>query len=112
MKRIRIGAAGSGFARVSSPASRRTPPLARSRGVAVLEDVASDRPRPLAVPHGEAPSYLAPGEEPDLLRAPDRGGPEILVDAGLEFDVALLEEALAPTAPDRNRPRASRDNPR
>ena len=30
----------------------------------------------------------------DLLGAPQRGGGEVLVDAGLEFDVVLLDEAL------------------
>ena len=39
------------------------------------------------------------GEQVDLLRAPDRGRGQVLVDAGLEHDVVLLEELLG--APQR-----------
>ncbi|WP_218921160.1 hypothetical protein, partial [Piscirickettsia salmonis] len=37
------------------------------------------------------PSYLAPGAHAGLLRAPHRGGRQILVDARLEFDVVRLQ---------------------
>ncbi len=68
-------------------------------GVAVLEDVArAVDARPLAVPHGEDAVMLGAGEESDLLRAPDGGRREILVDAGLKADLVPLEEA--PGAPE------------
>ena len=65
--------------------------------VAVLEHVerAVDA-RALAVPEREHAVVLGAREQADLLRAPDRGGGEVLVDAGLEDDVALLEELARP----------------
>ena len=48
--------------------------------------------RALAVPHGEHAIELAFAAQFGLLRAPDRGRRQILVDAGLEADVALLQE--------------------
>src|SRR5260370_38937290 len=67
----------------------------RAGGVAMLEDVTrAVDPRSLAVPHGEDAVIFGAREQADLLRAPHRGGAEILVDAGLEFDVVLVEEAL------------------
>jgi hypothetical protein len=64
-------------------------------GVGVLEHIAAAiDARALAVPHGEDAVVLRPREEVDLLRAPDRGGGEVLVDAGLELDVVALEVAL------------------
>ena len=67
----------------------------RAGVVGMLEDVhrAVDA-RPLAVPDGEDALVLGTGEEPDLLRAPERGGRRILVDAGLEVHAVLLQERL------------------
>ncbi len=59
--------------------------------VGVLEDVAAAvHARPLAVPDAEhAVVLLRVRVEVELLRAPDRGRAELLVDAGLEYDVVL-----------------------
>ena len=46
----------------------------------------------LAVPHAEDAVVLALAAQLGLLRAPDRGGGQVLVDAALEADVAFLEE--------------------
>ena len=48
--------------------------------------------RALAVPHGEHAIELAFAAQLGLLRAPDSGRGQILVDAGLEADVAVLQE--------------------
>src|SRR5260221_11125269 len=92
---------GRGFAGVIVAGEEKDAAMRRRPGgIAVLEDVArAVDARPLAVPHGEDAVIFGAGEEPDLLRAPDRRRAEILVDAGLELDVALLEEALG--APER-----------
>src|SRR5260370_2085588 len=72
----------------------------RAGGVAMLEDVTrAVDPRSLAVPHGEDAVVFGIREQADLLRAPHRGGAEILVDAGLELDVVLIEEALRAPQP-------------
>ena len=64
-------------------------------GIGVLEHVAAAvHARPLAVPHAVDAVVLRAREHADLLRAPDRGGGEILVHAGLELDVAALEVFL------------------
>jgi hypothetical protein len=64
--------------------------------VGVLEDVAAAvDARALAVPHRKYAVELRLGEQVQLLRAPDRGGGDVLVDAGLEGDVVLLEEGAA-----------------
>ena len=70
------------------------PAMPRAAGVvAVLEHVerAVDA-RALAVPEGEDAVVLRAREQADLLRAPDRGGGQVLVDAGLEDDAALVQE--------------------
>ena len=60
--------------------------------VGVAEDVAGAvDARPLAVPHGEDAVVPAFATQFRLLRAPDRGGGEILVDPALEEDVVLLQ---------------------
>ena len=64
----------------------------RARGIAVAEHVAAAVDAgALAVP--DADHAIVPGalRQIELLRAPDRGGREVLVHAGLEFDVVLLE---------------------
>ena len=66
--------------------------LGRARGIAVAEHVAAAVDAgALAVP--DADHAIMPGarRQIELLRAPDRGGREVLVHAGLEFDVVLLE---------------------
>src|SRR5262249_5954865 len=45
----------------------------------------------LAVPHAEYAVVLALTPELGLLRAPQRGGGEILVEAGHELDVVFLQ---------------------
>ncbi len=67
----------------------------RARRVGVLEDVAAAvHPGTLAVPDGEHAVVFRVRVQVDLLRAPDRGRGEVFVDAGLEFDVVLVEELL------------------
>ena len=50
--------------------------------------------RPLAVPHAEHAVVFALAAQLGLLRAPDRGRREVLVEAGLEQDVVALERGL------------------
>src|SRR5215470_2914076 len=45
----------------------------------------------LAVPDADHAVVFGAGRQAELLRAPDRGGGQVLVHAGLEFDVVLLE---------------------
>ena len=62
--------------------------------IGVTEGVAGAiDPRPLAVPHAEHAVVAALAVQPGLLRAPERGRGQVLVDPGLEHDVMLLEEA-------------------
>ncbi len=64
----------------------------RARRVAVAEHVAAAvDARALAVPDADHAVVLGAGREVELLRAPDRGGGQVLVHAGLELDVVLLE---------------------
>ena len=48
--------------------------------------------RTLAVPHAEYAVVLALAAQFGLLRAPNRGRGQILVDAALEANIALLQE--------------------
>ena len=67
----------------------------RARVVAVLEHVArAVDAGSLAVPHGEDTVVFGALEQVELLRAPNGGGRQVLVDAGLEYDVVVLEELL------------------
>src|SRR6516162_530833 len=50
--------------------------------------------RPLPVPDAEHPIELALAAQFGLLRAPQRGGGEVLVEAGLKHDIVGLEHAL------------------
>ena len=71
--------------------------LGRARGVRVLEDVAAAVDAgPLAVPHREHAVVFRVRVQVHLLRAPDRGGGKVFVDAWLEFDVMRVEELLRP----------------
>ncbi len=66
--------------------------LGRARGVAVAEHVAAAVDAgALAVPDADDAIIFGAGREIELLRAPDRGGREILVHAGLELDVVFFE---------------------
>ena len=51
--------------------------------------------RALAVPEPEHAVVLALAAQLGLLRAPERGGGEVLVDAGLEEDVVLVAARAA-----------------
>src|SRR6185312_5196818 len=67
----------------------------RAGVVGVLEGVArAIDTRSLAVPHAVDAIVPGAGIEMDLLGAPQGGRGQILVGAGLEFDVVLLDEAL------------------
>ena len=69
--------------------------LRRAGEVRVLEHVAAAvDARALAVPHGEDAVDVRARVQRHLLRAPDRGGREVLVQAGLELDVRAVEELL------------------
>ena len=79
----------------SSPISASTPPCFDGAGkIGVAEDVAGAvDARALAVPHAEHAIELAFAAQLGLLRAPQRGGGEFLVEAGLELDVGGGEQA-------------------
>jgi hypothetical protein len=69
--------------------------LRGARGVGVLEDVAAAvHAGALAVPHAEDAVVARAREHAHLLRAPEGGGREILVHAGLEPHVVRLEMLL------------------
>ncbi len=62
--------------------------------IGVAEDVAGAvDARALAVPHAEDAIELALAAQLGLLRAPQRGGGELFVDAGIELDVGGSQEA-------------------
>ncbi len=64
----------------------------RAGRIAVAEHVAAAVDAgALAVPDADHPVILRAGREIELLRAPDRGGGEVLVHAGLKLDIVLLE---------------------
>jgi hypothetical protein len=63
----------------------------------VLEYVpAAVHPGPLPVPHREYAVVLRAWKQVQLLRAPDGGGGEVFVHAGLEPDVMIVEMLLGP----------------
>ncbi len=63
----------------------------------MAEDVAGAvDARALAVPHAEHAVVFAFAAQLGLLRAPDRGRGEILVEACLEEDVVLVEVGFGP----------------
>src|SRR5262249_60204898 len=63
--------------------------------IGVAQDVArAVNARALAVPHAEHAIEPALAAQLGLLRAPQRGGGEILVDGGLEQDVVLPAQRL------------------
>jgi hypothetical protein len=83
-----------GLARVIVAGDGENPSVARGAGVVrVLEGIAGPvDARTLAVPHAEDPVVAGAGEQVQLLRAPDGGRRQVLVDPRLEADVVLLEE--------------------
>ena len=89
----------------------------RARGIAVAEHVAAAVDAgALAVPDADHAIVAGAGRQIELLRAPDRGGREVFVHAGLEFDVVLFEmlsrrEQLLVVAAER-RAAVSRDEAR
>src|ERR1700720_3989695 len=64
----------------------------RARGIAMAEYVAATIDAgALAVPDPDHAIMPGARGKIELLRAPDRGGGEVFVHAGLEFDVVLLK---------------------
>src|ERR1700744_2916346 len=84
---------GRGFcAMVVAGQAQHTPVLRRAGSIAVAEHVAAAIDAgALAIPDANRAIVVGAGREVELLRAPDRGRREVLVHAGLEFDVVLLE---------------------
>ncbi len=87
---------GGGFSRmVVAHQDERAAVLRRAGEIGVAEDVAGAvDARTLAVPDAEDAVVLAFAAHLGLLRAPDGGGGEILVEAGLEEDVVPVEQLL------------------
>ena len=90
---VRLMRHGGGFgAVVVAGQAQHAAVLGRARRIAVAEHVAAAVDAgALAVPDADHAVVIGAGREVELLRAPDRGGREVLVDAGLEFDVVLFE---------------------
>ena len=90
---VRLMRHGGGFgAVIVAGKAQHAAVFRRARGIAMAEDVAAAIDAgALAVP--DADHAIMPGarRKIELLRAPDRGGGEVFVHAGLEFDVVLLE---------------------
>ena len=84
---------GGGFGGVVVAHQREHAAVLRGAGeIGVAEHVAGAvDARPLAVPHAEHAVVLALAAQLGLLRAPQRGGGEVLVEAGLEHDVVRRE---------------------
>ncbi len=115
---VRLMRHGGGFcAVIVAGQAQHAAVLRRARGIAMAEHVAAAvDARPLAVP--DADHAIVPGarRQIELLRAPDRGGRQIFVHAGLELDVVLIEmlargEQLLVVAAERRTP-VSRDKTR
>ena len=90
---IRLVRHGGGFrAVVVAGKAQHAAVLGRARGIAVAEHVAAAIDAgALAVPDADHAVIVRAGRQVELLRAPDRGGRQILVHAGLELDVVLIE---------------------
>ena len=87
---------GRGFGGVVVAHQRQHAAVLRGAGeIGVAEDVAGAvDARPLAVPEAEHAVELALAAQLRLLRAPQRGRGDVLVEAGLEADVVFVEDAL------------------
>src|SRR3954463_2717658 len=70
---------------------RRAGEVGMAEGIAAAVDA-----RALAVPHAEHAVVPALPAQLRLLRAPERGGREVFVDAGLETHMRGVEEFLRP----------------
>ena len=85
----------------------------RAREIDVAEDIAAAVDAwTLAVPEREDAVVFAFAAHLGLLRAPDGGRGEILVEARLKQDVVGVEERLGAAYARRGRRAASRDSPR
>src|SRR4029077_17565891 len=84
---------GGGFgAMVVAGQAQHAAVFRRAGRIAVAEHVAAAvYAGALAVPDADHAVVLCAGREVELLRAPDRGGCEGFIHAGLEFDVVLFE---------------------
>ncbi|MCW0416852.1 hypothetical protein NB689_002606 [Xanthomonas sacchari] len=84
---------GRAAARVVVGGQRQHAAMARGAGgVAVLEHVAAAvHARALAVPHGIHAIHARAGEQVGLLRAPDHGRAQVLVESGLEHHVGRVQ---------------------
>jgi hypothetical protein len=91
--KFRLVRGGRGFGGVVVAHQRQHAAELRSAGgIGMAEHVAGAvDARTLAVPHAEHAIELAFAAQLGLLRAPQRGGGEVLVDGGLEFDVTRRE---------------------
>ena len=85
---------GRGFRAVVVAGERDHAALGRSAGeIGVAQGVArAVDARPLAIPDAEHAIDGRAGKAVEILRAPDRGRGEVLVEAGAEDDVVLLEQ--------------------
>jgi hypothetical protein len=94
--RLALMGDGRGFRHVVVAREGHDAAVFRGAGiVGVLEHVArAVDAGALAVPHAEHAIVARAGVEVDLLGAPQSGGGQVLVGAGLELDVALLDEFL------------------
>ena len=100
------------FAPWSSPASAITPPLGEAPVKLAWRKASPERstPGPLPYQMPKTPSTVAPGKLL-ILRAPDRGRGDVLVEARAEDDVVLLEQGRRRArARCRSAPAASRDS--
>ena len=90
---VRLMRHGGGFgAVVVAGQTQHAAVLGRARGIAMAEHVAAAVDAgTLAVPDADHAIMVGAGRQIELLRAPDRGGREVLVHAGLELDVVLFE---------------------
>ena len=104
---------GGGFRGVVVAHQREHAAVLRGAGeIGVAEHVAGAvDARALAVPHAEHAVELALAAQLGLLRAPERGGGELLVEAGLELDVVRRRgSGRRASSAGRARRAASRDS--
>src|SRR5215469_3622575 len=90
-----VGSGGRFRGVIIAHQSQYTAVLCRAGEIGVAEHVAGAVDAgAFAVPHGEHAVVLALAAQRGLLRAPDRGGRQVFVDAALKTNVAVVEEAL------------------
>ncbi len=90
---VRLMRHGGGFgAVIVAGQTKHAAIFGRTRRVAMAKHVAATVDAgPLAVPDADHAIMLGAGRQIELLRAPDRGGRQIFIHAGLELDVVLFE---------------------